>query len=263
MQVWGLGVLNTDKFTRTVQLRWPWYEWKEPTKMWVWMGQPCDEEDLHFFYASVTITVGNGARTPFSDSPCLHGRKPKDIAPLIYEASMRKNWKVREALKHNSWILRIKTLNSVSVEQVTQFFSLWMLLHEVELNEVTEAGIIWKHTNSGIYSTASAYKSQFLGLVLSRMDMVVWKAWAPPKFKFFAGWLYKTEFGPLIEASPSSAFYPAHCSHFSKDGDNDKAAVGGVVEDRTNQAAGSAAMSSVRWMISQGAVHAEPCLLPT
>lgn len=55
----GLGVLKINKFTRALRLRWPWYKWKEPTKMWVGMGKPCDEEDHNFFYASTTITIGN------------------------------------------------------------------------------------------------------------------------------------------------------------------------------------------------------------
>ena len=63
-----------------------------------------------------------------------------------------------------------------------------MLLHEVELDEPTEYDILWKHTASGQYSAASAYKAQFLGMVLSPMDKMIWKAWAPPKVKFFA-WL--------------------------------------------------------------------------
>ncbi|XP_037459507.1 uncharacterized protein LOC119330503 [Triticum dicoccoides] len=152
LQYGGLGVLNTNKFTRALWLRWPWYEWKEPTKMWVGMGNPCDE-DLNFFYASNTIIVGNGAKTPFWDSPWLLGRKPKDIAPLIHEASKRKNWKVREALKQNAWILKIKPPANVSAEHITQFFTLWVLLHEVQLDQLTEDDILWKHTASGLYST--------------------------------------------------------------------------------------------------------------
>ena len=60
----GLGVLNTNKFARALRLRWPLYEWKEPTKLWVGSENLSDEEDINFFYACIIITVGNGARTP-------------------------------------------------------------------------------------------------------------------------------------------------------------------------------------------------------
>ncbi|XP_044441534.1 uncharacterized protein [Triticum aestivum] len=58
----------------------------------------------------------------------------------------------------------------------------------VELDEPTEYDILWKCTANGQYSTASAYKAQFLRMVLSPIHRMVWKAWAPPKVKFFA-WL--------------------------------------------------------------------------
>ena len=48
--------------------------------------------------------------------------------------------------------------------------------------------IVWKHKNDGVYSAASAYRAQFLGLVISPLDRMIWKNWAPPKVKFFA-WL--------------------------------------------------------------------------
>ena len=162
------------------------FEWKEPSKLWVGLGNPCSEEDLNFFYASTTITVGNGAKTPFGDSPWLLGRKPKDIAPLIFGASRRKNWKVCEALKGNAWILKVKIDTSVTAAHVHEFFSLWMLVNEVHHDEHAEDDITWKHSNDRIYSASSAYKAQFLGLILSPMDFMVWKAWAPPKVKFFS-----------------------------------------------------------------------------
>lgn len=87
-----------------------------------------------------------------------------------------KNRKLREALKNTAWILKIKPSNNVSAENGSQFFSLWMLLHEVELDELTEDDILWKHTASGLYSVASAYKAQFMGMVLSPMNRMVWKA---------------------------------------------------------------------------------------
>lgn len=145
----GFGVLNTYKFARALRLRWPWHEWTTPDKLWVGMDNPCNDEDMKFFYASTYIVLGDGAKAPFSRSPWLPGRKPKDIAPLIYEASMRKNWKVREALKDDAWVVRIKSNVQVSVQHIRQFMELSTLLSEFHLDELAEDEIIWKHTNNG------------------------------------------------------------------------------------------------------------------
>lgn len=152
------------------------------------MGNPCDEHDLNFFYACTTITIGNGAKAPFWYSPWLFGRKPKDIAPLVHDASTRKNWKVREALRNNAWILKINPPTVVTVDPIREFFTLWMFVNDFHLDDLAEDNITWKHTTNGIYSTASAYKAQFLGKTLSPMDYMIWKIWAPPKVKLFV-WL--------------------------------------------------------------------------
>jgi hypothetical protein len=56
------------------------------------------------------------------------------------------------------------------------------------MTDLAEDDITWKHTTNGIYSAASAYKAQFLGKILSPMDYMIWKIWAPPKVNFFV-WL--------------------------------------------------------------------------
>uniref|UniRef100_A0A452XPG4 Uncharacterized protein n=1 Tax=Aegilops tauschii subsp. strangulata TaxID=200361 RepID=A0A452XPG4_AEGTS len=61
-----------------------------------------------------------------------------------------------------------------------------MLLHDFHLDDEAEDNIVWKHSNDGNYSAATAYRAQFLGLTLSPLDRMVSKAWAPPKVKFFA-----------------------------------------------------------------------------
>jgi hypothetical protein len=103
----GLGILHIDKFARALRLRWPWFEWRHPTKLWVGMGNPCDEVDMDLFYASTSISLGNDMIASFWDSPWLNDMKPKDIAPLIYEASTRKRWKVNQALTDLKHVIEI------------------------------------------------------------------------------------------------------------------------------------------------------------
>ena len=53
----GFGVLDLDKFARALRLRWLWYEWKDPDKLWVGMGNPCDKVDINLFYAYTIISM--------------------------------------------------------------------------------------------------------------------------------------------------------------------------------------------------------------
>lgn len=124
-------------------------------------------------------------------SPWLLGPKPMDIAPLIFEASSRKNWNLREALRDNPWIFKIKPSTIVSIQHIREFSMLWMLLHDLIQDD-----IVWKHMPSGHYSAASVYKAQFLGKILSLVEHMVWKVWAPPKVKLFAWLPSKIEIGP-------------------------------------------------------------------
>jgi hypothetical protein len=73
-------------------------EWRDPTKLWVGIGNPCNDVDMSLFYAATTIYIGNREITPFWDSSWREGEKPKDIAPLIYEASKEKKCTVGASL---------------------------------------------------------------------------------------------------------------------------------------------------------------------
>ena len=110
------------------------------------------------------------------------------MAPLIFVASSRKRWKVREAMQGDAWLFKMKISTNLTMDHIEQIVNIWALSHAIHLVYNTEDDITWKHTTFGHYSAASAYKAQFLGLVLSPMDKMVWKVWAPPKVKFFA-WL--------------------------------------------------------------------------
>jgi hypothetical protein len=63
-------------------------------------------------------------------------------------------------------------------------------IHHLQRDDVLDS-IIQKLTVNGAYSCSSAYTTQFTETILSCMDFIVWKAWAPPpppKCKLFS-WL--------------------------------------------------------------------------
>jgi hypothetical protein len=184
----GLGILHLEKFATALRLRWPWLEWKDPSKIWVGYGNPCSEDDMEIFYAATTITLGNGKKTPFWQAPWLHGRKPIDVAPLIYAVSKRKNWKVSHAMNGEAWISKITLDASFSLDHFSQFVDLWSLISTINLTPEVEDDITWRLTPSGNYTAKSAYELQLLGSTASHMNKTIWKAWAPPEVKFFA-WL--------------------------------------------------------------------------
>ena len=169
---WGVRVLNTNKSARTLRLRWLWFEWKGPSKMLVGLGIPCDETYFDFFYISTTISIGNGASAP--DSPWVLDWKPKNIAPLIYESSIHKYWKVCEALKDDAWISKIKFTPSFSLSHFRQFIDRLAILCDFQLRKEAKDDIVRKHTNGGTYSAKPAYKAQFHGTI---RPPPLWSTW--------------------------------------------------------------------------------------
>jgi hypothetical protein len=156
----GLGILHLEKFATALRLHWPWLQWKDNSKIWAGTGNPCNEKDMEIFYAATTIALGNGQKTPFWHAPWLGGKKPKDVAPQIFKICKRKKWTVANALKDDEWIRKLSNVATLSIDHITQFVQLWVLIQNVHLTEDVEDDIHWKLTNNGEYSTASAYNLQ-------------------------------------------------------------------------------------------------------
>ena len=180
--------MDLESFARALRLRWPWHEWRSPHKLWVGFGKPCSDNDMALFYAATKITIGNGATADFWRSPWLLDQCPLDIAPDIFHLCKRKNWTVLEALTDNAWVSQINLTPGISVDHLAQFTKLWAMTQDVALDQTTMDSISWHSTSSGEYSASSAYLLQFVGSTHTLMDSLVWRAWAPPKYKFFA-WL--------------------------------------------------------------------------
>jgi hypothetical protein len=67
------------------------------------------------------------------------------------------------------WVSQINTQEGLSVDHIQQFYKLWEMLANVQLDNETKDSITWKFTNNGCYSAKSVYNMQFLGLTTSTM----------------------------------------------------------------------------------------------
>ena len=71
--------------------------------------------------------------------------------------------------------------------QLSEFTKLWAMLQDVLLQPRPDV-ITWRWTASGIYSTASAYRCQFVGACPPFRTAKIWRAKTEPKCHYFA-WL--------------------------------------------------------------------------
>lgn len=159
----GLGLIDLERFSRALRLRWLWFHWTNPERPWNGTELPIDSTDLALFSAATTVTVRNGCKASFWHSTWLNGRAPYAKFPLLYRHSRRKKRSVREATTNGRWIADIAyNLNHALLDE---FFKLWTEIEEArpDLQEEEEDHIIWNLESSGNYSTKSAYAIQFAG----------------------------------------------------------------------------------------------------
>ena len=152
------------------------------------MGTPCTTSDRDLFAVLTEVKIGDGQKASFWESSWLQGVRPKDIAPKIFDISCKKGVTVATALRDGHWITQINIDAGLTLEHLQQFLALWEKLATVAIQPGVQDSILWKSTKDGQYSAKTAYLAQFHDLPLSSSPAAVWKAWAPPKCKFFA-WL--------------------------------------------------------------------------
>lgn len=185
----GLGAHSLDKFARALRLRWLWLSWHAPNRPWIGSEIPCDEQDKNLFATATTVTIGDGEIASFWESTWIGATPFRMLAPSLFLKTRQKKKSVKEAITNDSWINDINR-PPLTAENIAEFLLLWNLLRSqnIVLNQHAQDQITWKTTQSGCYTTAAAYRLQFAGRTASTCPHILWKAWAPPRCKFF-GWL--------------------------------------------------------------------------
>jgi hypothetical protein len=158
--VGGLGVLDLERFSRALRLRWLWFQWTEPNRPWVGTDPPCDEIDKQLFRVSTIVTLGDGRQAKFWESSWLDGRAPRDLASNLYRLAWRKNNTVAVDLQNQNWTRGLWRMGTA--EEMAEFVMLWGKLQEVHLVDRPDE-IKWRWSAQGVYSAKSAYCVQFSG----------------------------------------------------------------------------------------------------
>jgi hypothetical protein len=180
----GLGILDLERFSRALRLRWLWLGWKDENKPWAGMSVPCDDTDKRLFQAATTIELGDGAKTSFWHDNWLQNSFPKDIAPLCFKLAKRKQKSVHQELHNNNWLISFRQITSV--EEIHELVHLGSMLQGVMLTPRPD-DISWNWNGSKVYTSKSAYLFQYQGSFVSLDFSSLWKASAEPKLNFF--WL--------------------------------------------------------------------------
>lgn len=87
---------------------------------------PCNDQDKELFTASTAVSIGDGRKASFWESPWASHTTLKAIAPNLYRHSKRKKRTVAEALDGNKWIDDIR--HNLTTLLVTEFFQVFELL---------------------------------------------------------------------------------------------------------------------------------------
>nr|AAL58152.1 hypothetical protein [Oryza sativa Japonica Group]AAL79345.1 Putative reverse transcriptase [Oryza sativa]AAP53273.1 hypothetical protein LOC_Os10g21410 [Oryza sativa Japonica Group] len=161
---------------------------RDLSKPWVGLETPCDGVDRDLFAASTKITVGDGNTTRFWDSAWIDGQRPKDLMPLVYEISKNRKKSLRQGKEDDSWVhdLTLDAGSSITINLLDQLVRLWEAVRNVHLDSEEPDQIAWKFTSSGHYTASSAYHAQCLGAPNTNFNSLIWKVWAPGKYKFHA-----------------------------------------------------------------------------
>jgi hypothetical protein len=181
----GLGVQDLERAGMALRLRWQWFNRTDQNRAWHGLDLQCTKEEKDLFFASTTMTVGDGQTAIFWEDRWIHGRSISEIAPELYSCipkRRRKHRTVADGLQANNWARDIQGV--IGVHEIGQYLRIWRLIEHTVLTTEPDR-LVWKWNSSGEYTANSAYLATFQGSIQCKAWRMIWKAWAPPGVKFF------------------------------------------------------------------------------
>ncbi|EAZ03574.1 hypothetical protein OsI_25711 [Oryza sativa Indica Group] len=132
----GLGILDLERFSSSLRLRWLWMRWQDQSRPWDKMELPCNDRDIQLFQACNKIQIGDGKKFFFWKDNWLEGLCLKDIAPNLFKLAKRKNRDAFTAIAENDWLHSFRQITDV--ETIHELVQLGGLLSQIALTENEE-----------------------------------------------------------------------------------------------------------------------------
>ncbi|WVZ64360.1 LOW QUALITY PROTEIN: hypothetical protein U9M48_013890 [Paspalum notatum var. saurae] len=191
LELGGLGIHNLEVLGWALRIRWLWSQRTDPDRLWGGLHVSVPAKAKAMFEVAVRTVVGDGNTTKFWTDRWIDGKCIADLAPALFAAVQKRAIKCRtvaQGLHNRSWVMDVR--GALSVQVLTEYLLVWDLVDDTVLQLDVPDKHLWKLTQSGVYSSKSAYSAFFLGSVGLSGWKRIWKGWAPLKCKVFL-WLAK------------------------------------------------------------------------
>jgi hypothetical protein len=152
-----------EKASLALRLRWLWFSKTDEGQAWHGLDMQFSQEECALFFASTTMIIGNGRTAKFWEDRWLSGKSVSEIAPHLHACipkHRRKTRTVADGLLTHNWARDIQ--GTIGIQEIGEYLLLWHQLEYVQLTDQADT-LVWKWTNSGIYSASSCYKATFHG----------------------------------------------------------------------------------------------------
>jgi hypothetical protein len=159
----GLGIPDLERQGLALRLRWLWLSRTDDRRAWSRLDLQFSTEERAMFFASTSMTIGNGERALFWEDRWIDGRAISEIAPRLYECIPKRRRKVRtvaDGLRANAWARDIQGV--LGVHEIGQYLQLWLLLQGTTLTDEQDQ-LRCRWTADGTYSASSCYLASFHG----------------------------------------------------------------------------------------------------
>lgn len=155
----GLGILNLEVLSWSLQIRWLWFQKTDHDRSWSGLNIQVHQNAIALFNIAIESHIGDGRNTLFWTDKWIRGCSIAEIAPQLVEqvpVRIQSTRTVSEGLQIQNWTEDVQ--GSLSLISLYEYFHLWDIIAEVMLSQDEDIHT-WKLDASGQYSSKSAYRA--------------------------------------------------------------------------------------------------------